>query len=157
MSNQSRRVFLRRTAAAGAGAALGVAGTNSYRRLRAADSPASAYWTPAEPPNRPVGEPQGIFPGRVAWIHDPDVAVWGGDTSSGGWYENKFTDPVGAARMLSQSLRRLSGAETDAEAWDAVFRHHNRMRGRGDVGYQAGEVVAVKLNMNCAKRQAEPS
>ena len=30
-----------------------------------------ARWTPTEPPNQPIGEAKGVFPGRVVWMHDP--------------------------------------------------------------------------------------
>jgi uncharacterized protein (DUF362 family) len=118
---------------------------------------APARWVPAEGPNQPVGEAKGIFPGRVVWIHDRDAAKWDGDTASGGWFEDKFTDPVLAEEMLSTSLRLLSGATSDREAWAALFRHYNRTHGRGNVGYRPGEKVVVKLNLNCSKRQSTPS
>jgi hypothetical protein len=50
--------------------------------------------------------------------------------------------------MLSASLRGLTGASTDAAAWEALFRYYNRERGKGDVGYRAGEKVFVKINLN---------
>jgi len=114
-------------------------------------------WTPPEPPLQPIGEAKGLFPGRVVWIHDPKVARWDGNTASGAWYEDRFTDPALAAPMLSRTLRCLTGAKTDAEAWTALFRHFNLTSRRGDRGYQPGEKVAVKLNLNCAKRQADPA
>lgn len=119
--------------------------------------PAPARWVPADPPNQPIGEAKGIFPGRVVWVHDPRAAKWDGDTSRGGWYEDRFTDPAVAEEMLRKSLRLLTGAKTDAEAWAALFRHYNRTHGRGDAGYRPGETVAVKLNLNSAKRRMEPT
>jgi hypothetical protein len=118
---------------------------------------APARWKPSEPPNQPIGQAKGIFPGRVVWVHDPRVAKWDGDPATGGWYEDKFTDPAVAAAMLSTSLRRLTGAKTDAEAWVALFRHYNRTHGRGQSGYRPGERVAVKLNLNCCpSHKADP-
>lgn len=114
------------------------------------DTSPTARWRPSDPPNQPIGVARGIYPGRVVWIHEPAVARWNGDAASGGWYEDKFTDPVLAARMLSRSLRLLTGAPTDQAAWDALFRHFNRVHGRGDTGYQPGQIVAIKLNMNCS-------
>ena len=112
----------------------------------------TARWTPAEGPNQPVGEAKGIFPGRVVWIHDRNVANWDGDKENGGWWEDKFTDPVLASEMLSESLRQVTGAKSDKETWAALFQHFNKTHGRGNVGYQPGEKVAVKLNMNCSSR-----
>jgi len=116
-----------------------------------------ARWTPSDRPNQPIGKAQGIHPGRVVWIHNPAVAKWDGDPKSGGWYEDRFTDPVLAGQMLSSSLQRLTGAASDAAAWTALFQHFNRSRGRGNAGYRPGETVTIKLNLNCSKREAEPS
>jgi len=118
---------------------------------------AAARWKPTDPPNQPIGQAKGIFPGRVVWSHDPRVARWDGKPASGGWYEDQFTDPLLAEQMLSTSLRRLAGTTSDAEAWAALFRHYNRTHGRGDAGYRPGQRVAVKLNMNCAKRRPDPA
>ena len=116
-----------------------------------------ARWTPTDPPNKPIGQAKGIFPGRVVWLHEPNVARWDGDPKSGGWYEDRFTDPALAEQMLSRTLRLVTGAKTDAEAWALLFGHYNRTHARGDAGYKPGEKVAVKLNLNCCKRQAEPT
>ena len=112
-----------------------------------------ARWTPAEKSNQPVGEAKGIFPGRVVWVHDPNVAKWDGDTEGDGWWVDKFTDPALAAQMLSDTLRLLTGGKSEKEAWAALFRHYNVTHGRGNVGYRPGEKVAVKLNMNCSHQR----
>ena len=156
MPDHSRRAFLRQAAATSV-AAWTVAGTNSSGTALGAEPAASARWAPAEPPNQPIGRAQGIFPGRVVWIHDPQVARWDGGATNGGWFEDKSTDPALAEQMLTQSLRRLTDAKTDAAAWTALFRHFNQTHGRGDVGYRSGEKVTVKLNLNCCKRQASPA
>jgi uncharacterized protein (DUF362 family) len=159
----SRREFLKGVLAAGTcGALSSVVAAPALRAALGAEASgpqdsSRARWAPGEPPNHPIGRPEGILPGRVVWIHDPGVAQWDGDTERGGWYEDRFTDPVRAAEMLSESLRRLTGAKTDAEAWTALFRHFNGARGRDGAGYQPGEKVAVKLNLNCSKREAEPT
>jgi uncharacterized protein (DUF362 family) len=159
----SRREFLKGMLAAGTCGALSSAvPTAALKAAWAAETRARSgagpdRWAPPDPPNLPIGRARGIFPGRVVWIHDPQVAQWDGNVQSGGWYEDKFTDAARAGQMLSRALRTLSGAKTDAEAWTALFRHFNRTHGRGDVGYQPGEKVAVKLNLNCSDRQAEPS
>ncbi len=157
MPKQSRRAFLRQAAAGGIAASLPLAGIHSSGIAAAAESATAPRWAPAEGPNQPLGQARGICPGRVVWIHDPQVARWDGNPSSGSWYEDRFTDPVLADQMLSQSLRRVTDAKADADAWAALFRHFNRTQHRGDAGYQAGEKVAVKLNLNCSKRRADPA
>ena len=114
-------------------------------------------WVPSDGPNEPIGDAKGIFPGRVVWIHDAEVAKWDGDTDRGGWFEDKHTDATRADRMLSRALRALAATKTDAEAWSKLFRHFNLMHGRGAVGYKPGEKVVVKLNLNCAARQSKPT
>jgi uncharacterized protein (DUF362 family) len=127
---------------------------SAFAAARAAEP---ARWTPTDPPNQPIGQAKGVLPGRVVWVHDPNAAKWDGDTSRGGWFEDRFTDPAIAEQMLSKSLRLLTGTKTDAEAWAALFRHFNRTHGRGDAGYRPGEKVTIKLNLNCStNRRADP-
>ncbi|MHB1038624.1 MAG: DUF362 domain-containing protein [Pirellulales bacterium] len=150
----SRREFLKSVLAAGTYGALSSAVAPCLPAARAAEGAASGRWKPTEPANQPIGVAQGIFPGRVSWVHDPKAALWDGNPQSGGWFEDKFNDPALADAMLRRSLRLLTGGKTDAEAWAALFRHYNRTHGRGDAGYRPGEKVAVKLNMNCSSRHA---
>jgi gluconolactonase len=93
----------------------------------------------------PLGQAKGIHPGRVVWVHDPDATDWKGPDDGHPW-QAEHTNPAVCERMMSQSLRALTGAATDAKAWDALFRYHNKARGRGDVGYQPGEKIAIKVN-----------
>jgi hypothetical protein len=104
-----------------------------------------APFIPEEGANQPMGEGRGIYPGRVAWVHDPNATNWEGD---GYWWEDENTDPIIVGEMVSQSLRALTGKSGDAAAWDALFQHFNTRRGKGDVGYQSGEKIAIKLNLN---------
>ncbi len=119
-------------------------------------SSAPSQWAPAEGPNRPVGEPKGIHPGRVVWVHDPAVARWDGDVNGGGWWEDKSTDAALAEGMLTSTLRLLTDTSSGQKAWGAVFRHYNQRHGRGNVGYRPGEKVAVKVNMNCCSKGDRP-
>jgi hypothetical protein len=153
----SRREFLKAALAAGA-----CPGWSSWltspagHHVSAAEADAlQARFTPAEPPNRPLGTAYGVFPGRVVWIHDPGIVRWDGDPQAGGWYEDRFVHAQRAEQMLRRTLRLVTGAKTDAAAWENLFRYHNRQRGRGDTGYQPGEKVAVKLNLNCCQRRVQ--
>jgi hypothetical protein len=106
-----------------------------------------------EAPNQPMGTGVGIHPGRVVWIHNPNATDENCKNTKGDYWsqdDNTNQDTVNA--MLSQGLRRLTGAATDAEAWDALFRYHNKSRGRGDVGYAAGEKIAIKINLNAVSQ-----
>jgi hypothetical protein len=105
-----------------------------------------ADFVPSDPPNSPMGVGQGIYPGRVVWVHDPNATKWNG--VSGRWWEDRNLDPQAVDKMLSHALRSLTGQQEDAAAWDALFRHFNRTHGAGDVGYQPGEKIAIKINLN---------
>ncbi len=107
---------------------------------------AGAAFVPSDPPNSPMGVAKGIFSGRVVWVHDPDATDW--DGSTGYWWEDTHTDQARVDEMLSKAVRRLTGTATDGGAWDALFRHYNLEHGRGDVGYQTGERIAIKINLN---------
>lgn len=150
----SRRDFLKGALAAGTCHALSSLAPPAW--IAAAEEDAAARWAHGEPANQPMGTARGIHPGRVAWVHDPGAAHWDGDVQGGGWYEDRFTDPVRADRMLRQTLKALTGAKSDAEAWKRLFRYSNECRGRGAAGYQPGEKVVVKLNLNCCKRRTDP-
>jgi hypothetical protein len=103
-------------------------------------------WEPSEPLNSPMGVGQGIHPGRVAWVHEPEATQWDGAT--GAWWEDANTDQAAVDAMVSQSLRALTGETDDALAWDALFRHFNQTHQDRDIGYQADEKVTIKINMN---------
>jgi len=108
-------------------------------------SPASSSpYIPAYPPNHPVGQGQGVHPGRVVWAHDPDATSW-----EGGWASP--WDHVDAARLdalLASALQRLTGAPDDRAAWTALFTHVDRQRGRTPAGYSPGDSIAIKVNAN---------
>ena len=122
-------------AAAAAGGALVVA---SLPTLRA--------WA-GNPPHGIYGVAKGIFPGRVAWVYGPTATSWAGYTSAEHWYETNHTDLAVVEDMMSKAVRAVGGGNSDASAWDAIFRYFNQRHGRGDRGYQPGEKVAIKINL----------
>jgi hypothetical protein len=101
----------------------------------------------ADPPdaNAPVGIAKGCFPGRVVWVHDPDATDWQGP-GDGHWWESSHTNQDAVDRMMGRAIQGLAGEQESPAAWDKLFRHLNRTRGRGNVGHQAGEKVMIKVN-----------
>jgi hypothetical protein len=97
-------------------------------------------------PNDPIGVAQGVHPGRVVWVHDPNATDWDGYSSPEHWYDDNHTDQVVVDIMVSRAVRGLAGEGFDADAWDSIFRNFNHRRGKGDVGYTAGEKIAIKIN-----------
>jgi len=97
--------------------------------------------------NAPIGTAKGIQPGRVTWAHDPNATDWDGPASAGHWYESAHTNLAAVEKMISRVIRGTAGKSTDAAAWDAIFKYNNRERGKGEVGYRAGEKIFIKINL----------
>ena len=116
------------------------------------EKPANAAFTPSEPPNSPMGVGKGIHPGRVAWVRDPAATKW--DGSTGSWWDDDNTDQDVVDYIVSKSIQTLTGEPNDPDAWDALFRYFNQTKGFGDVGYQKGEKIAIKINKNEDDRQS---
>jgi len=93
----------------------------------------------------PIGQAKGIHPGRVVWVHDPDATDWDGP-GDGHWWQNSHTNQDVVDKMMSRAIRELTGESSDAAAWDKLFRHFNKTHGKGDVGYQLGGKVTIKVN-----------
>ncbi len=108
--------------------------------------------------NEPIGTPRGIHPGRVVWVRDPTATNWlgtndaGKDIGDGYWWQSTHTDQAVVDQMMKAAIRRLSGEATEAEAWNAFLRDFNQNHGKGPVVYQAGEKIAIKVNMVTACR-----
>ncbi len=106
----------------------------------------SAALSSPEGPNQPMGVAKGIYPGRVTWARNLTAATWDGAT--GYWWEDRFSSPAIIDSMVSGSIRALTGATSDAAAWDAVFKYYNQNHGKGNVGYNTAEKIAIKINCN---------
>jgi len=107
-------------------------------------------WKPGAS-NEPIGVAGGIYPGRVVMARNPLAAKWAGNwkKNEDQWWLDKNTDVEKISEMLSVTLLKLTGAKKDAEAWDKIFKYHNNnTRGFKDRAYKAGEIVAIKINLN---------
>src|ERR1700733_6148641 len=98
-----------------------------------------------EPTLSPLGVPRGVVPGRVTWAHDPAAVTWDG---AGSWWADANNNQGAIDRMISRSIRGLTNQKSDAQAWSAVFQYFNRTHGRSNMGYKAGEKIAIKANLN---------
>lgn len=142
---KARRLAVQgRYLAAGLFAAVAVAVATTYWSSTVPG--ARADFVPIDPVNSPMGVGKGIYPGRVVWVHDPTATKWNGVT--GHWWDEQNLDQQAVDRMLSHALRTLTAEQNDAAAWAALFRYFNRTHGAGDVGYQPGEKIAIKINLN---------
>jgi hypothetical protein len=119
------------------------------RAVAAADIASHFYFVP-QTHNVPMGEARGIFPGRVVWDRDAKATHWSGqmDSKTDQWWMDSNTDQARVDAMLSNDLLKLTGSKTDDEAWKNIFLYYNN-RARGvKEGYRAGEIVAIKINLN---------
>jgi hypothetical protein len=111
-------------------------------------APAAAF-VPVDGPNNPMGIGKGIYPGRVVWAHEPDATTWSpawNTRSDIHYWDDEHTDQELVSDMMRRCLQTVTGETNQEAAWDALFRHFNEQRGRGPVGYQAGERVFIKVN-----------
>jgi uncharacterized protein (DUF362 family) len=98
------------------------------------------HWMP-QAVNAPIGIARGINPGRVVWARDPLATKWAGN-----WQTN--TDQARVDAMVSTTLQKLTSTASDEAAWQALFNFYQKARGFEVKGYQPGEIVAVKINLN---------
>jgi uncharacterized protein (DUF362 family) len=120
------------------------------RAIAAAEITTRYNFQPAQR-NVPLGVARGVYPGRVVWAHDPLAAHWTGhiESTTDQWWMDQSTDQPRVDAMLSSTLRQLTGAATDDQAWKIVFTYYNsHARGLDHTGYRPGEIVAVKVNLN---------
>jgi hypothetical protein len=98
--------------------------------------------------NQPMGVARGIFPGRVVWVHDSSATNI--NCSPGlyghGWFLPENSNQASIDKMVSTCIQNVTGRSTDSAAWDALFHYHNKNAGKGDIGYQAGERIFIKIN-----------
>lgn len=93
----------------------------------------------------PVGVAKGIFPGRVAWVYNPDAANW---TGTGNYWDAAVNPQGEYNKSFTAGIAALSGGTNDADSWDRIFRWFNDNRGRAGTGYQPGDRIAIKINQN---------
>jgi uncharacterized protein (DUF362 family) len=101
--------------------------------------------------NDPKGIAKGIFPGRVVWARDPKSTLWKGNwkAKTDQYWTDENTDQKRVEQMLITTLTKLTGKNSEEQAWDAIFKFHNtNVRGLKKIGYKTGEIVAIKVNYN---------
>lgn len=111
-------------------------------------------------PNKPMGKAQGIFPGRVSWVWNPaatnpdckniPLSDKTPDVKYDAWFMENNTNQKIVDQMLTAGLCSMTGRDNARDVWDTVFRYHNRKRGKGNVPYNKGEKIYIKLNRTSA-------
>jgi len=100
-------------------------------------------WNPI--PKQPIGDPQGYNPGRVVWVWDPQSTE---QNLNGYWWEKQNNNQDVIDIMFSKGIKNLGSDQDETTAWENIFKNFNQNRGNGDTGYQSGEKIAIKINMN---------
>ncbi|MBN2348896.1 MAG: hypothetical protein JXJ22_08675, partial [Bacteroidales bacterium] len=103
---------------------------------------------PDDGPNKPFGNPTGIYPGRVVWVWDPDATnekFEHNDFDTYDWFVNadNINEQV-VGKMFRNGLLTLTGKNEISGAWDAVFRNFNIKKLNKDIGYTKGDMIFVK-------------
>jgi hypothetical protein len=114
------------------------------RETGIASEKSSAEWIVI--PNDPVGIAKGIIPGRVVWIHNPEVTKW--DSINGNWWDDNVVSQKESDKMMKESLTSLTGQMDEKSSWTALFNDFNSKHGKMVMTYQAGEKIAIKINTN---------
>jgi hypothetical protein len=102
-------------------------------------------WTPI--PKQPIGTPVGLNPGRVTWIWDPNATA---QNLTGYWWEEQNNNQTVLDQMFTDGICDVTGFSNITNAWNALFHDFNNKHGDGDIGYTAGEKIAIKINLNNA-------
>ncbi len=112
------------------------------------------------PPNDPIGIAQGIFPGRVVWNWNPAATNENCDNTSNdngymdegdnAWFMESNNNISVIDSMLSESLLLLTGTQNGEESWEEIFHFFNQQHGNGDLGYEVGEKIFLKINATTA-------
>ncbi len=112
-------------------------------------------------PNQPMGTAKGISPGRVTWVWNPNVTNpdYSHRTEERGyfdpdlddaWFMDKNTNQELVDKMVVDGLCSITGKKNISKAWDAIFKYHNKNRGKGESSYKKGEKIFIKLNRTSA-------
>jgi hypothetical protein len=109
---------------------------------------------PEDGPNKPFGDPKGLFPGRVVWIWNPAATnemFQHNDPEKGNFFANPENNngPV-QGKMFRDGVLKLTGKKNPAKAWDAMFRYFNENRHGKANGYTKGEKIFIKINQGQA-------
>jgi hypothetical protein len=117
--------------------------SNVYGVIKNTDEDELILWEPI--PNEPIGTPKGASPGRVVWVWNSNATR---EKLIGLWWLKINNNQKEIDQMFSDGIKALAGVDNDTEAWDILFKYFNLEHGNGELGYQPGEKIAIKINLN---------
>ncbi len=106
-------------------------------------SSSTGRWDPI--PKEPIGTPTGYKPSRVTWVWNVNATE---EDLTGYWWQKENNNQTVIDRMVSEGIKKFAGVTDESLAWDLIFKHFNTEHGHGEVGYQPGEKIAIKVNLN---------
>jgi len=104
------------------------------------------------PANQPMGEEVGIFPGRVVWEWDPDATNedctndYFAPDGPDGFFLAKNNNQEVINRMMDDVVKKLTGTYDVGSAWEMLFVDFNKRKGLGEISYQPGQKIFIKIN-----------
>ncbi len=121
-------------------------------QLSSADNPAERG--PEDGPNQPIGTPMGVNPGRVVWVWNPDATnenCLNTFESKDYYFKPENTNKDIVRTMIREGLSKLTGKKSIAQAWDVLFRYHNKIKLQSEKGYVKGEKIFIKINQGTSR------
>lgn len=146
--------YSRRKVIKSAAATVALLGIPNVLESQAPGEGATRYNYAPKQRNVPMGTARGIHPGRVIWLRDPKAVHWSGNRKSVSdqWWMDASTDQARVDAMAALLIQKVTRANTDDEAWKAIFNYYGQRYGETkERVYRAGEIVAVKVNLNNSK------
>ena len=132
-----------------------IAGATALLAMLSDPGGKAAAFTPTLLPNKPVGVGIGVNPGRVAWVRDPNAVTgnvsW--DNSAGFYWDDAHNSQSVIDNMMGTTICWLAGTTSEPAAWQALFSNYNQTHGLGNVGYQPGQMVVIKVDLSNAIRR----
>ena len=103
--------------------------------------------------NEPFGVAQGIMPGRVVWLWNPDATnenCTNDLAKNDGYFLAKNNNQVVIDMMFEAGIQKVANKRNQKKAWDDIFKYFNREKGKGENGYKKTETIFIKINQGCA-------
>ena len=98
------------------------------------------------PQHEPMGKGVGVCPGRVTWTWNRNAVNWDG---TGPWYRLENYNEAAVQRLVSEGIANLAGCDNASDGWAKLFAYNRQTRNLNG-GYQPGEKIAIKANINGA-------
>ncbi len=104
---------------------------------------------PDDGPNQPMGQGQGVNPGRVIWVWDPK-ATNPDCINAFDLYKPENTNQEVVTRMVADAVQKLSNKGDLRDSWIALFQSFNARKGKTNKAYTQGEKIFIKINQGTA-------